>query len=77
VHLSISWRSARRKLREQQGQVAQRLWRGAPSEPQRRLRIAADRLVRPERGHAHPRAIGQLDEPVGSSAFAAMAYDLK
>jgi hypothetical protein len=77
VHLSIGGRGARRKLLEQQGQVAQRLRRGASSESQRRRWIAADRLVRPERGHAHPRAVGKLDDPEGSRAFAAMAYDLK
>ena len=77
MQLSIYRRRAQRKMLNQTGQVTQRLWRRAPPEAQGRLRITADGMVCPERGHAQPRAIAKLDHPIGSTAFPAMSHDVK
>ena len=77
MQLSIYRRRAQRKMLNQTGQVTQRLWRSARPESQGRLRITADGVICPERGHAQPRAIGKLDHPIGSTAFPAMSYHVK
>jgi hypothetical protein len=61
----------------QTGQVAQRPWRRPSPESQGRLRITADGVICPERGHAQPRAIDKLDHPIGSTAFLAMSHHIK
>jgi len=76
MQLSISRRRAQRKMLNQTGQVVQRLWRRASPEAQGRLRITADGVVCPERGHAQARAIDKLDHPIGSTAFPAMSHDV-
>jgi len=77
MQLSIYRRRARRKMLNQMGQVAERLWRRAAPEAQGRLRITVDSVVCPERRHAKSRAIAKLDLPIGSTAFPAMSNDVK